>query len=72
ARRVVRLPLAAPQHGPDPAKVPEELGHLAGDLYEQAPGAPGSDDPTDSPDPDPDPDQEPGTEPPVPAEGAEK
>jgi cytochrome c biogenesis protein len=50
------------------AKVPEELGHLAGDLYEQAPGAPGPDTPADSPDPA----QEPGTETPVPAEGAEK
>jgi cytochrome c biogenesis protein len=42
------------------AKVPEELGDLAGILYEQAPGAP---DPDDDPDP---------TDPAVPAEGAEK
>jgi cytochrome c biogenesis protein len=47
------------------AKVPEELGDLAGTLYDQAPAAP---DPADSPDPD----QEPGTTTPVPAEGAEK
>ncbi|MGW3987686.1 cytochrome c biogenesis protein ResB [Streptomyces sp. NPDC004830] len=47
------------------AKVPEELGDLAGELYEQAPGAPG---PADSPGPG----QEPGTENPVPAEGAEQ
>ncbi|MFH9015975.1 cytochrome c biogenesis protein ResB [Streptomyces sp. NPDC017943] len=47
------------------AKVPEELGDLAGELYEQAPGAPG---PADSPGPA----QEPGTENPVPAEGAEQ
>ncbi|CAM5658762.1 cytochrome c biogenesis protein ResB [Streptomyces purpurascens] len=39
------------------AKVPEELGDLAGILYDQAPGAPDPDDPADSP---------------VPAEGAEK
>jgi cytochrome c biogenesis protein len=46
------------------AKVPEELGELAGILYDQAPGAadPG---PSDSPDPSPDPQA-------VPAEGAEK
>ncbi|MFJ8715154.1 cytochrome c biogenesis protein ResB [Streptomyces violaceus] len=50
------------------AKVPEELGDLAGILYDQAPGAPDPDDPADSPDTD----QEPGTETPVPAEGAEK
>ncbi|MFF7310241.1 cytochrome c biogenesis protein ResB [Streptomyces sp. NPDC008137] len=50
------------------AKVPEELGDLAGILYDQAPGAPDPDDPADSPDAD----QEPGTEPPVPAEGAGK
>ncbi|MFI6371529.1 cytochrome c biogenesis protein ResB [Streptomyces sp. NPDC050546] len=50
------------------AKVPEELGDLAGILYDQAPGAPDPDDPADSPDAD----QEPGTEPSVPAEGAEK
>ena len=50
------------------AKVPEELGDLAGILYEQAPGAPDPDDPADSPDTD----QEPGTHTPVPAEGAEK
>ncbi|MGP4084198.1 cytochrome c biogenesis protein ResB [Streptomyces sp. KR55] len=42
------------------AKVPEELGELAGLLYEKAPGAP-------DPDPEPDP-----TDPAVPAEGAEK
>ncbi|WP_409470405.1 cytochrome c biogenesis protein ResB [Streptomyces sp. HC307] len=42
------------------AKVPEELGDLAGLLYEKAPGAP-------DPDHDPDP-----TDPAVPAEGAEK
>ncbi|WP_369195859.1 cytochrome c biogenesis protein ResB [Streptomyces djakartensis] len=47
------------------AKVPEELGDLAGELYERAPGAP---DPADSPGPG----QEPGTETPVPAEGAEQ
>ncbi|MFB8247961.1 cytochrome c biogenesis protein ResB [Streptomyces sp. NPDC001046] len=47
------------------AKVPQELGDLAGELYERAPGAP---DPADSPDPD----QEPGSDTPVPAEGAEK
>ncbi len=50
------------------AKVPEELGDLAGILYDQAPGAPDPDDPADSPDTD----QEPGTETPVPAEGAEQ
>ncbi|MFF5522800.1 cytochrome c biogenesis protein ResB [Streptomyces coeruleorubidus] len=50
------------------AKVPEELGDLAGILYDEAPAAPGPDDPADSPDTD----QEPGTETPVPAEGAEK
>ncbi len=45
------------------AKVPEELGDLAGILYEQAPGAP-----------DPDDDSEPATDSdsPVPAEGAGK
>ncbi|MET8944595.1 cytochrome c biogenesis protein ResB [Streptomyces sp. NPDC004542] len=44
------------------AKVPEELGDLAGILYDQAPGAPGpDDDPAESPDPEV-----------VPAEGAEK
>ncbi|MFC9915497.1 cytochrome c biogenesis protein ResB [Streptomyces sp. NPDC127197] len=42
------------------AKVPEELGELAGLLYEKAPGVP-------DPDHDPDP-----TDPAVPAEGAEK
>ncbi|MFC9161655.1 cytochrome c biogenesis protein ResB [Streptomyces fungicidicus] len=46
------------------AKVPEELGELAGILYDRAPGAP---DPSDSTDPDPDPDPEA-----VPSEGAEK
>ncbi|MER5434946.1 cytochrome c biogenesis protein ResB [Streptomyces sp. NPDC002588] len=45
------------------AKVPEELGVLAGTLYDQAPGAPEAD-PTDSPD-SPEPEV-------VPAEGAEK
>ncbi|WP_426568983.1 cytochrome c biogenesis protein ResB [Streptomyces canus] len=46
------------------AKVPEELGDLAGVLYEQAPGAPGPGDPPhDATDPDPEV---------VPAEGAEK
>ncbi|MER6677577.1 cytochrome c biogenesis protein ResB [Streptomyces sp. NPDC000983] len=46
------------------AKVPEELGDLAGTLYEQAPGAP---------EPDPDDDSAPTTdESAVPAEGAEK
>ncbi|MFI2436857.1 cytochrome c biogenesis protein ResB [Streptomyces sp. NPDC018693] len=48
------------------AKVPEELGDLAGILYDQAPGAPDPDqepDPSDSPDPDPEV---------VPAEGADK
>ncbi|MEU5596951.1 cytochrome c biogenesis protein ResB [Streptomyces sp. NPDC020298] len=44
------------------AKVPEELGDLAGILYDQAPGAP---DPDDDPSPTPDPQV-------VPAEGAEK
>ncbi|MQY35532.1 Cytochrome c biogenesis protein Ccs1 [Streptomyces sp. RB17] len=44
------------------AKVPEELGDLAGILYDQAPGAP---------DPDDDPSESPDT-PVVPAEGAEK
>ncbi|MFF5018443.1 cytochrome c biogenesis protein ResB [Streptomyces sp. NPDC001165] len=44
------------------AKVPEELGDLAGILYDQAPGAPDADDdPAESPDPEV-----------VPAEGAEK
>ncbi|MFF8969915.1 cytochrome c biogenesis protein ResB [Streptomyces sp. NPDC014995] len=44
------------------AKVPEELGDLAGILYDQAPGAPDpEDDPSESPDPQA-----------VPAEGAEK
>lgn len=47
------------------AKVPEELGDLAGILYEQAPGAPGAeDDPAES-EASPDPQV-------VPAEGAEK
>ncbi|GGJ57298.1 cytochrome c biogenesis protein ResB [Streptomyces brasiliensis] len=44
------------------AKVPEELGDLAGTLYDQAPGAP-------DPDPDPSPTPDPQV---VPAEGAEK
>ncbi|MHC3473253.1 cytochrome c biogenesis protein ResB [Streptomyces sp. 7R007] len=43
------------------AKVPEELGDLAGILYDQAPGAPDPDDPAESPDPHV-----------VPAEGADK
>ncbi|MFF4549790.1 cytochrome c biogenesis protein ResB [Streptomyces sp. NPDC001435] len=43
------------------AKVPEELGDLAGNLYDQAPGAPDPDDPAETPDPEV-----------VPAEGAEK
>ncbi|MFI5689610.1 cytochrome c biogenesis protein ResB [Streptomyces sp. NPDC051636] len=44
------------------AKVPEELGDLAGILYDQAPGAPDADDdPSESPDPQA-----------VPAEGAEQ
>ncbi|MGX1542805.1 cytochrome c biogenesis protein ResB [Streptomyces adustus] len=43
------------------AKLPEELGDLAGTLYDQAPGAPEPDDPSESPD-----------TPAVPAEGAEK
>ncbi|MEV0170989.1 cytochrome c biogenesis protein ResB [Streptomyces sp. NPDC050803] len=46
------------------AKVPEELGDIAGILYEQAPGAPDPDTPDDDP--------EPTTTPAVPAEGAEK
>ncbi|MGX1561066.1 cytochrome c biogenesis protein ResB [Streptomyces sp. NPDC055506] len=50
------------------AKVPEELGDLAGILYDEAPGAPDPDDPADSPDAD----QEPGTDTPVAAEGAEQ
>lgn len=47
------------------AKVPDELGDLAGILYEQAPGAPGPDDDTADPSVSPDPEV-------VPAEGAEK
>jgi cytochrome c biogenesis protein len=47
------------------AKVPEELGVLAGTLYDQAPGAPDPDATTSDPDPDPEPRA-------VPAEGAEK
>jgi cytochrome c biogenesis protein len=47
------------------AKVPEELGVLAGTLYDQAPGAPDPDARTSDPDPDPEPRA-------VPAEGAEK
>ncbi|MBD0842803.1 cytochrome c biogenesis protein ResB [Streptomyces sp. TRM68416] len=43
------------------AKVPEELGDLAGTLYEE--GAPGAPDPAEDPDP---------TDPAAPAEGAEK
>ncbi|MGV9454674.1 cytochrome c biogenesis protein ResB [Streptomyces sp. NPDC003635] len=45
------------------AKVPEELGELAGTLYDQAPGAP---------DPEAPDDPEPTTDSAVPAEGAEK
>ncbi|MCX4698802.1 cytochrome c biogenesis protein ResB [Streptomyces sp. NBC_01352] len=45
------------------AKVPEELGDLAGILYDQAPGAPEPEDSDDTPTPDPQV---------VPAEGAEK
>ncbi|MCL6736371.1 cytochrome c biogenesis protein ResB [Streptomyces neyagawaensis] len=48
------------------AKVPEELGDLAGVIHDEAPTAP---DPDVDPDPDPDPDSEP---PVVTAEGAEK
>ncbi|MFK0154856.1 cytochrome c biogenesis protein ResB [Streptomyces sp. NPDC090499] len=48
------------------AKVPEELGDLAGILYDQAPGAPDPDDTTDD-----DPAESPDPEV-VPAEGAEK
>ncbi|MEV6171300.1 cytochrome c biogenesis protein ResB [Streptomyces sp. NPDC051954] len=47
------------------AKVPEELGDLAGILYDQAPGAPDPDDDSDDPSTSPDPQV-------VPAEGAEK
>ncbi|MFJ9814171.1 cytochrome c biogenesis protein ResB [Streptomyces sp. NPDC101151] len=47
------------------AKVPEELGDLAGTLYDQAPGAPGPDDSSASNEASPDPQV-------VPAEGAEK
>ncbi|MDQ0930191.1 cytochrome c biogenesis protein ResB [Streptomyces turgidiscabies] len=47
------------------AKVPEELGVLAGTLYDQAPGAPDADATTSDPEPDPEPRA-------VPAEGAEK
>ncbi|WP_405769130.1 cytochrome c biogenesis protein ResB [Streptomyces sp. NBC_01538] len=47
------------------AKVPEELGVLAGTLYDQAPGAPDPDATTSDPEPDPEPRA-------VPAEGAEK
>ncbi|KOV73149.1 cytochrome C biogenesis protein [Streptomyces sp. NRRL WC-3618] len=47
------------------AKVPEELGVLAGTLYDQAPGAPDPDASTSDPEPDPEPRA-------VPAEGAEK
>lgn len=46
------------------AKVPEELGELAGTLYDQAPGAPDPEAPDDDP--------EPTTDSAVPAEGAEK
>ncbi|MBV1938421.1 cytochrome c biogenesis protein ResB [Streptomyces sp. BV286] len=57
------------------AKVPEELGTLAGHLYDLAPGAPDSpeQDPDAGPDPGPGPENETSTpEPPaVPAEGAE-
>ncbi|MCM1970662.1 cytochrome c biogenesis protein ResB [Streptomyces sp. G1] len=52
------------------AKVPEELGDLAGTLYEQAPGAPDPDEPAvDAPD---DTEQTTATDSAVPAEGAEK
>ncbi|MFB8773747.1 cytochrome c biogenesis protein ResB [Streptomyces broussonetiae] len=52
------------------AKVPEELGDLAGILYERAPGAP---DPGQDPEADREADQEPDpTHSAVPAEGAEK
>ncbi|MFI5565781.1 cytochrome c biogenesis protein ResB [Streptomyces sp. NPDC051740] len=52
------------------AKVPEELGDLAGILYDRAPGAPDpSPDPTDPTDTDTDTDTDPEA---VPAEGAEK
>ncbi|SOD84588.1 cytochrome c biogenesis protein ResB [Streptomyces sp. Ag109_G2-15] len=47
------------------AKVPEELGHLAGTLYDQAPGAPDPDDSSASNEASPDPQV-------VPSEGAEK
>ncbi|WP_210592692.1 cytochrome c biogenesis protein ResB [Streptomyces sp. GESEQ-35] len=47
------------------AKVPEELGDLAGILYDQAPGAPDPDDDSDDPSTSPDPQV-------VPAEGAEQ
>lgn len=47
------------------AKVPEELGHLAGTLYDQAPGAPDPDDSSASNEASPDPQV-------APAEGAEK
>ncbi|MBC9727824.1 cytochrome c biogenesis protein ResB [Streptomyces sp. TRM68367] len=47
------------------AKVPEELGDLAGILYDQAPGAPDPDDDPTPDDPTPDPQA-------VPAEGAEQ
>lgn len=50
------------------AKVPEELGQLAGILYDQAPGAP---EPDSAPDPDPGPPADP-SEVSVPAEGAEQ
>ncbi|WP_371660482.1 cytochrome c biogenesis protein ResB [Streptomyces sp. NBC_00280] len=49
------------------AKVPEELGDLAGTLYDQAPGAPDADPDSDGTTPDPTPDPTV-----VPAEGAEK
>lgn len=52
------------------AKVPEELGHLAGVLYDQAPGAPDSSDASDASENDDTPDS-PDTHV-VPAEGAEK
>ncbi|MEU1847736.1 cytochrome c biogenesis protein ResB [Streptomyces sp. NPDC019990] len=52
------------------AKVPEELGELAGILYDETPAVPDADDPADSPGPEPD--REPGHDTPVPAEGAEQ
>ncbi|WP_031045397.1 cytochrome c biogenesis protein ResB [Streptomyces sp. NRRL F-5650] len=53
------------------AKVPEELGDLAGVLYDQAPGAPDTSATDDAPETDDTPDSSPDTHV-VPAEGAEK